>query len=105
MLSRRHHLNKIRPSPTTVSYTVSTASPRITLPSLVLHAFLLIVRVLIGLLTLLILYTKAFGPLSSLLDYTSQQIDQYLWSRILPLSFVSLFLVFRRFHTGTAPIT
>ena len=100
MLTTRPHLNTFRPSPSTVSYTVSTASPRQTFASHFLHYFLLLARILIGLATLLVLFTKAFEPSSPQFTSLSTYLTKYPWVQVGPLAFTALFLVFRRFHTG-----
>ena len=103
MLIARAHLTTLRPSPTTVSYTVSTASRRETLPSRAIHAFLLLLRILIGLATLAVLYSKLLKSFRYIPIVVSDAIDEWPWSHVGPLSFASFFLVFRRFHTGTSP--
>ena len=100
MLTTRPHLSTFRPSPSTVSYTVSTASPRQTFASHFLHYFLLLARILIGLATLLVLFTKAFEPSSPQLTSLSTYLTKYPWVQVGPLAFTALFLVIRRFHTG-----
>ena len=100
MLTTRPYLNTFRPSPSTVSYTVSTASPSQTFASHFLHYFLLLTRILIGLATLLVLFTKAFEPSSPQLTSLSTYLTKYPWVQVGPLAFTALFLVFRRFHTG-----
>lgn len=105
MLTTRPHLTTLRPSPSTVAYTVSTASPRQTYPTQFLHYFLLLHRILIGLITLLVLYAKEFGDTTSpLLAPLSDYLAKFPWAQIGPLAFTSLFLVFRRFHTGMASV-
>lgn len=105
MLTTRPRLTILRPSPTTISYTVSTASPCDTLPSRVAHAFLLLLRILLGVATSAIVLSKTFRSFSSYLpSVVSEAIEQWPWSHIGPLSFASFFLVFRRFHTGTKPV-
>lgn len=101
MLSTRPHLTTLRPSPSTTSYTVSTASPRHTLASHLLHQLLLLLRILLGLSTSLLLYTKLLPPSPpALLAPLSAYLSSYPWTRIAPLAFTILFLVFRRYHTG-----
>ena len=102
MLTTRPHLTTFRPSPSTVSYTVSTASPRQTFASHFLHYFLLLARILVGLATLLVLFTKAFEPSSPRLAPLSTYLTKYPWVQVGPLAFTALFLVFRRFHTGNS---
>lgn len=101
MLTTRPRLSTLRPSPSTVSYTVSTASPRQTFPSQLLHYFLLLQRILTGLVTLLVLCAKAFDDnIPLLLAPLSDYLLRLPWVQVGPLAFASLFLVFRRFHTG-----
>lgn len=102
MLTTRPHLTTLRPSPSTVSYTVSTASPRQTLLSQCLHYFLLLHRLLLGLITLLTLYARAYGANSRvpLLAHFSDRVGRYPWVQVGPLCCASLFLVLRRWHTG-----
>lgn len=105
MLTTPPHLTTLRPSPSTVSYTVSTASPRQTFPSQFLHYFLLLHRILLGLSTLLVLYAKTTTldidtSLIPLLVPLSDYLGGYPWVQVGPLAFTSLFVVFRRFHTG-----
>ncbi|KAF6239258.1 hypothetical protein HO173_002519 [Letharia columbiana] len=99
MLTTPPHLTTLRPSPSTVSYTVSTASPRQTFPSQFLHYFLLLQRILLGLATLLVLYAKTSNPPSPPLAPLSEHLARFPWVQVGPLAFTSLFLVFRRFHT------
>ena len=102
MLNTRPHLTILRPSPTTVSFTVSTASRRETLASQFLHHFLLGLRVVFGLTTLAVLLAKSFENFQYLPYSLSRQIEEAPWSHIGPLSFASFYFVFRRFHTGRA---
>ena len=98
----RPHLTTFRPSPSTVSYTVSTASPRQTFPSQFLHHCLLLLRILLGFATLTTLGAKFFNnPSFPLLASLSAYLAAFSWLQIAPLAFTSLFLVFRRFHTGS----
>ena len=104
MRTTRPHLSIYRPSPTTVSFTVSTASPHRTLTSHLLHHLSLLLRTLLCLATLTILYLGLFTAPHPSLRPLSALVSQYPTSHILALSFIALFLVFRRFHTGTSPI-
>ena len=101
MLTTRPHLTTLRPSPTTVSFTVSTASRRETLASEFLHHFLLGLRIVFGLTTLAVLLAKCDENFKYLPQLLSHEIEKAPWSHIGPLSFASFYLVFRRFHTGT----
>ena len=100
MLTTRPHLTILCPSPTTVSFTVSTASRRETLASQCLHYFLLGLRIVFGLTTLAVLLAKSFEHFKYLPDFLSNLIERVPWSHIGPLSFASFYFVFRRFHTG-----
>jgi len=100
MLAPRPHLSIHRPSPTTVAFTVSTASLRKTLTSHLLHYTLLFLRLLLGLSTLLVLYISTIETPIQILKPLSDYIADVPFSHIAALSFVSLFIVFRRFYTG-----
>ena len=100
MLTTRPHLTSLRPSPTTASFTVSTASRNKTLPSQVLRHLLFTLRILLGLATTIVLLAKSWGGFHYLPTFLSDYIETAPWSHIGPLSFASLFFVFRRFHTG-----
>lgn len=100
MPTTRPHLTTLRPSPSTVSYTVSSAFPRQTFPSRFLRYVLLLHRILLGLVTLLVLCAKAFESIPSLLAPLSEYLSRVPWVQVGPLASASLFLVFRRFHTG-----
>ncbi|KAK0514264.1 hypothetical protein JMJ35_002881 [Cladonia borealis] len=105
MLTMRPHLTTLRPSPTTVSFTVSTASRRETLASQFLHHFLLGLRIVFGLTTLAILLAKSFEHFKYLPHFLSHEIEKAPWSHIGPLSFASFYFVFRRFHTEESLLT
>ena len=100
MLTTRPHLTTLCPSPTTISFTVSTASRRETLASQFLHHFLLGLRIVFGLTTLAVLLAKSFENFQYLPYFLSHHIEKAPWSHIGPLSFASFYFVFRRFHTG-----
>lgn len=100
MLTTRPHLTTLRPSPTTVSHTASTASPRQTFPSQFLHYVLLLLRLLLALATLLVLCAKLSNTTLAQLPPLSEILSRYPWVQVGPLAFASLFLVFRRFHAG-----
>lgn len=101
MLAPRPHLSTNRPSPTTVSFTVSTASQRQTLTSQLAHYILLLLRTILGLSTLSVLYISTFEPPIEALKPVSDRIADVPFSHIAALSFVSFCVVFRRFYTGT----
>lgn len=100
MLTTRPHLTTLRPSPTTVSFTVSTASRRETFASQFLHHFLFGLRIVFGLTTLAVILAKSFEDFQHLPYFLSLHIEKAPWSHIGPLSFASFYFVFRRFHTG-----
>ena len=102
MVTTRSHLSTLRPSPTTVSFTVSTASRRKTLASQLIHYFLLFLRIVLGFATLAILIARTFDDFDYLPVSWSKYIDKAPWSHVGPLAFASFFLVFRRFHTGSS---
>lgn len=102
MLTTRPHLTAIRPSPTTVSYTVSTASPQDTLASAALHPALLVLRLVMGIATAFILFIKLFNVSFDGLETFATFIHDQPWSHVAGLGFASFFLVFRRYHTGMA---
>ena len=106
-----------RPSPTTILFTVSNASPRTTFAAQVPIYITWLLRVLIVLSTALLLVTKSqctaqeHGVNISILECPSWFPDiipiqiatatRISWQTLAPASFVVLFLCFRRFHTGT----
>lgn len=122
----RPHLTTHRPSPTTALYTVSTASPRDTLPAKTLHFLLLLLRLTVFTLTILTLALKCLPhptnppenadqpsdstSLSSLLN-TSPLLtalhtilhnnnNAYTsWTYILPPLILLLYLTIHRYHT------
>ena len=106
MLGTRPYLTTLRPSPTTVSYTVSTASRCSSLASLMLYYIVLSIRMVLGVSILTMLFVKTYEESLPyfLSQYPLAQIHDYPWSHVLPLSFCALFLVSRRFHTGRCKI-
>jgi len=117
MFASTTHLSIRRPSPTTVLFTVSNASPRQTITSQILFYLTCLLRVLIAASTALLLVVK------SQCTAKTNDIDVYLaecpswlpkyspilvrtattskWQHVAPISLVVLFLCFRRFYTGT----
>ena len=95
----RPRLTTYRPSPTTVSYTVSTASALSTPSSRALHHALFALRIVLGLFTLGCLFLRIFPTnidyLNPLTDYMRAQ----PWSHCTAFALVGGFLVFRRYHT------
>ena len=100
MPSIRPHLTILRPSSTTVSFTVSTSSPSQSFASLVTIWLLSGLRVLLAALTLLILAAKYLHLHSSYLACIFNGLDLVPWPYVCTSAAVALFLVFRRFHTG-----
>ena len=100
MLSTHPHLSILRPSPTTVSYIVSTSLPPQSLASHFTHWLFLLSRVLLGTLTLLLLSAKYLDPTPQDLPFLPNSLRTTQWTYIVPLSIGVLLLVFRRFHTG-----
>ena len=102
MLTTRPRLTTHRPSPTTVLFNVSTASPQDTLTSVAIHHALLLFRVTFGLVTCLVLLLIVFYVDGDNIGGIAGYVRSKPWSQVGPLAFASLFLVFRRFHTGAA---
>lgn len=117
MLTTTPHLSTHRPSSTTISFTVSTAPPLPTLPLRILSSLTLLLRITLGLATLLFVVAKTRSSFSAehetgitsleRLFWASEtgvrcvQVAQMLdWRVVIPLALGSLVLVFRRFHTG-----
>ncbi|KAF2832384.1 hypothetical protein CC86DRAFT_313370 [Ophiobolus disseminans] len=101
-------LRTLQPTSSTVSYTVSTRPVPRTIPAICLHYISILVRVVLGLATVLLLWMKwrvTNGNLSyievqissSLKDW---QVDRFAeacrWKYLIPGALVILFLVFRR---------
>ena len=104
----RPHLTTHRPSPTTVLYTVSNASPRNTLPAKTLQYLLLLLRLAILFSTLLVLTLKSLpsGPISPpLLSTLHATLHNIPWLHVLAPSIVLLFLVLRRYHIEESLLT
>ena len=100
MPSIRPHLTVLRPSSTTVSFTVSTSSPPQSFASHVTIWLVSGLRVLLAALTLLILAAKYLHLHSSSLACILHGLGLLPWPYICTGAAVALFLVFRRFHTG-----
>ena len=101
MLTTRPHLTVLRPSSTTISYTVSTSLPLQSIPSYVIHWLVLAIRLIIGSFTFSALFVKYFNVTPSFLDRFWKSIVNVPWIYAVPILFGALFLVLRRFHTGT----
>lgn len=100
MPSIHPHLTILSPSPTTVSFTVTTSPPRQSFAAHCTHWFLLVVRALIALVTLLFLTSKYFQSEILLSSHLLQKLDLVPWLYIGTSSAVILFLTLRRFHIG-----
>ncbi|KAM0796698.1 GPI-GlcNAc transferase complex, PIG-H component-domain-containing protein [Usnea florida] len=106
MLTTRPHLTTFRPSPSTVSYTVSTASPRQTFPSHLLHHCILLLRILLGFATVTILGAKFFNnaPLP-LLAPLSAYLETFSWLQTAPLAFTKSLLTLRTLGIQTSTLS
>lgn len=116
MFVSSNHLSIRRPSPTTVLFTVSNASPRQTITSQALFYLTCLLRVLIATSTALLLVIKSECTARTndtfiFLPKCPSWLPRYLslvvrtavtsrWQHVAPISLVVLFLCFRRFHTG-----
>lgn len=100
MLNTRPHLTTLRPSPTTVSFTVSTSLPPQSFASSITHWFLLALRILIGIMVVLVHLAKYLDPAPPILAFLSDRLDTTPWLQIGLASSITLYLVFHRFHTG-----
>ena len=104
MLTTRTHLTSHRPSPTTVSYTVSTASHLTTFPTLCIHHAILLLRLICGLAICVALGTKFFGfkfeseGLLAVLAALGDMARDSPWSQVGPLGIVGLALISTRWH-------
>ena len=108
MLTTRPHLTTFRPSPTTVSYTVSTTS----LPSEsftfahATHWFLLSLRVLVGVSAVWVLLARYYHPVEEeaarfgLVERGLLLDGGVPWIYLAPSALGVLVLVLRRFGTG-----
>ena len=103
MLNTRPHLTTLRPSPTTVSFTVSTSLPPQSFAASITHWFLLALRILIGILVILVHLAKYLDPAPSVLAFLSDRLNTISWLQIGVASSITLYLVFLRFHTGMSP--
>lgn len=99
MLTTRPHLTTLRPSPTTVSYTVSTSLSSESFTNHATHWLIIALRMFIGMLAIFLLLARyEFTQLLS--SSLSEKIIAVPWTYIAPSSLVALYLVFRRFYTG-----
>lgn len=100
MPSIHPHLTILSPSPTTVSFTVTTSPPRQSFAAHCTHWFLLGVRALIALVTLVVLASRYIESETLLSVYVSEKLDLVPWLYVGAISAVILFLTLRRFHIG-----
>lgn len=100
MPSIHPHLTILRPSPTTVSFTVSTSSPPQSLASHLTHWLLFGTRILIASLIFVVLLSRYSESDILVSIYISHKINSLPWSYVLSSAAVGLFLVLRRFETG-----
>ncbi|KAH9875577.1 hypothetical protein IAQ61_003041 [Plenodomus lingam] len=104
-------LRTLQPTPSTIQYTVSTRRVADTFPSILSHYSGIALRFVVGLIAVLILWTKyhtAYEPASALLRWTLNTawethlialVHRCQWRYLAPLSLFLLFLVFRRNYT------
>lgn len=105
MFSSPPHLTTFRPSPNTISFIVSTASP-----SQLHHHVTIALRVLVGLFTVLVLLVRYLLPpppsfaaaktTSGFLVPLANRVRGVDWIILAPVALGTLFLVFRRFYIG-----
>ena len=99
MLTTRPHFTTLRPSPTTVSYTVSTSLSSESFTTHATHWLILALRIFIGILAIFLLLAR-YESTQLLSSSLSEKIIAVSWTYIAPSSLVALYLVFRRFYTG-----
>ena len=100
MVSIRPHFTVVRPSPTTVSYTVSTVSPQRSLAAHCVTWLSLALRAFLGVLTFSILATKYLDRTPVFCAPLSRVLEPLPWLYVGSGCAVALVLVFRRFHIG-----
>lgn len=105
-------LRTLQPTLSTIQYTVSTRPVPQTIPAILGHYISILVRVLVGLATVLLLWTKwrtTFEQPTSILLWTLGTAreakllalaETCQWRYIAPSALAVLFLVFRRGYTG-----
>jgi hypothetical protein len=120
MFTGTTHLTIRRPSPTTISYTVSNARQYRTYASRLFLYCSVILRIFTGLASASVLLTKYFcvtfeqgqgqSPRGYCMGWPSviqpglvTTAVQTRWRTLLPISAILLILCFRRFHTGMLP--
>lgn len=104
-------LRTLQPTPSTIQYTVSTRSVADTLPSILGHYIGIVIRILVGLSTVLLVWAKwrmSYEPSPTLLGWIPHTAwetqalllaDRCHWRYLAPISLLVLFLVFRRNYT------
>ena len=96
----KSHLSILRPSPTTISFTVSTRSPHQCLAFQTLDYLLLLLRLILFVSTITVLAAKYADSAPSYIEALSVRVAPISWSYIVPAAIAILFLTFHRFHTG-----
>lgn len=100
MPSIRPHLTILSPSPTTISFTVKTSSPRQSFAAHCTHWFFLSIRALLALVTFVFLASKYFRSETLPSVYISEKLDQIPWTYLGSGSAIILFLTLKRLHIG-----
>ena len=100
MLSTRPYLSTLRPSSTTVSYTVSTSLPPRSLASHATQWLFIALRLIIGFICVFALAVKYLEPISHPFQFVTPILIDVPWTYIAPAVSGVLILVFRRFYTG-----
>jgi hypothetical protein len=110
--SPAHTFRTLQPTSSTVSYTLSTRPLPKTLLAHLSHYVGILLRIIVGLATVLFLYTKWCITFEKSTTYvlwaigserTGQLLglaEAYQWRFLAPIAVVLLFLVFRRNYTG-----
>jgi phosphatidylinositol glycan class H protein len=111
MLSVNMHLTVRRPSPTTISFTVSNATRRSSLGAKMVFYLAVALRIITCSSVLLALGAKAYSnylypPSSWLVSSVPAGLlviaSRAQWELLLPTTVILLFFSLRRFHTGTS---
>ena len=105
-------LRTLKPTPSTVSFTVSTRPERKTVPATLKHWISILIRILFGVAVLLLLWVKwrvscvqSIDVLLRILGGRQtalmlQIVGQYQWRYMIPGAVAVLFTVVRRGYTG-----
>ena len=99
MLTSSPRLSTHRPSPTTISSTVSTAPAQESYTAATVHYALYAIRIVLGLLLCLCISIRLTEYEFELPEAWVANIRALAWSRAGPIVGVGLYLVFRRYHT------